>query len=203
MSYDEDGYEIIEGIIPPMLCDALKIQAEFHDHLPHIPMAHMVLTLARTCMGAPRIVEKVEELIGKPSALTSEYFFGKPGTKGFNYHQDNKFIQAPKLVSCWIALTDVDPSNGCLLAFPGSHRGGLLPTKGKDPENRVDPIETPKGLPKALPMCRGDAIFFDGLLVHGSFDNNSDRRRESLTIAYIPRGAPFNPGKYGRVEIPV
>lgn len=52
-------------------------------------------------------------------------------------------------------------------------------------------------------MKRGDAIFMDGLLVHGSYANTSQRNRESLTIAYIAKGAPFRAGRYGRKEIKI
>lgn len=208
MSYAEDGYEIVRGAIQPWLADAINTVAALESSESHIPMAH-------TCPGLPiilgtvrlaNLVQKARECVGgEPAALNSEYFFGRPGTKGFNMHQDNHFIQAPPghLVSCWIALTDVTEANGCLIVFPGSQRHGLLPIARKDPGNRVDSCSHPMCDFLTVPMQRGDAIFMHGELVHSSCSNISPHGRESLTIAYIRKGSPFNPGRRGRVEIDV
>ncbi len=203
MTYAGDGYEVIPRLCPDALVSAIVLSALAHKDNPFIAMAHRILPSVLQTMRESVIVSKIKELIGEPVALNSEYFFGKPGTTGFNPHQDNAFIQAPALISCWIALTDVSEGNGCLFVYPGSHKLGRLPKAAVDLSNRVDPCILPPGDKIAVPMRKGDAILMHGELVHGSYTNASDRYRESLTIAYVPKGCAFNPGKYGRVPIEV
>ncbi len=205
MSYAEDGYEIVPGIVAPGAADVLK-QFVPASEAGFIPMAHDKMSWVLSLMKASQIVRKARECVGgEPVGLNSEYFHGRPNTKGFSIHQDNYFIQAPRghLVSCWIALTDVERRNGALYVFPGSHKLGLLPIVAETPENRVNPCAHPGGMPVTCEMKKGDAIFMHGDLVHGSYINLSDRGRESLTIAYIRKGSPFRAGKYGRTEIDV
>jgi ectoine hydroxylase-related dioxygenase (phytanoyl-CoA dioxygenase family) len=44
-----------------------------------------------------------------------------------SWHQDGHYwgLSAPGLVSAWIALSDSTPANGCMRAWPGSHRQQL------------------------------------------------------------------------------
>ena len=44
------------------------------------------------------------------------------------WHQDNgyTFVEPQAYLTCWIALTDATPDNGCVVVMPGAHRGGTL-----------------------------------------------------------------------------
>ena len=46
------------------------------------------------------------------------------------WHQDNgyTFVEPQAYLTCWIALTDATPDNGCVRSLPGAHRGGTLRT---------------------------------------------------------------------------
>lgn len=207
--YTDTGYEVVRGIINPGAADILTRHMERHfPGQPYVPMAHAQpkARWVKSMMRVRGIVTKARECVGgEPVAISSEYFFGKPGTIGFNPHQDNHFIGTTSghMVSCWIALTDVNADNGCLYLWPGSHKLGLLPIARETPENRVNECQRPEGPHYTIPMQKGDAIFMSGELVHGSHNHSSVRTRESLTIAYIRKGSTFRPGKYGRVEIKV
>ena len=44
------------------------------------------------------------------------------------WHQDNgyTFVEPQAYLTCWIALTDATPENGCVVVMPGAHRDGTL-----------------------------------------------------------------------------
>ena len=44
------------------------------------------------------------------------------------WHQDNgyTFVEPQAYLTCWIAITDATPENGCVTVMPGAHRGGTL-----------------------------------------------------------------------------
>src|SRR5262249_44828848 len=44
------------------------------------------------------------------------------------WHQDNgyTYVEPQSYVTCWIALNDATPENGCVMVMPGVHRSGTL-----------------------------------------------------------------------------
>lgn len=88
----------------------------------------------------------------------------------------------------------VEPDQGSLQFFSGSHRCGLLgkipPTPDVDlfdeyPELARFPISAPHH------MRPGDATVHHGLTVHGSGANNAGRERWSFAVAYFPADARY------------
>jgi phytanoyl-CoA hydroxylase len=148
---------------------------------------------------------------GKISGIQTQFFYGKPGTPGFQPHQDSKFVNAPrgKFASVWIALTDVTKENGSLYVYPGSCREPLLDVEEVQAEEtplqdlnalRLRCIVPDQYRPVDVEMRRGSGLFFDGHTVHGSHRNNSERYRYALLMTYIARGTSFFPGRYANRE---
>jgi ectoine hydroxylase-related dioxygenase (phytanoyl-CoA dioxygenase family) len=102
---------------------------------PHatLLMTHLSNVGIASTVRHPNLVGAIEGLLGgKVELIQSQLMFGQPGTKGFSPHQDNFYNRAePKdgIIAAWIALEDVDESNGCLAVFPGSHLNGLAETR--------------------------------------------------------------------------
>ena len=104
------------------------------------------------------------------------------------------------MITVWFPLMDTDEENGCLQVVPGSHRGEDMLTHcpgGKSVQgNLVIPeSEFEVGEAVAIPLKKGDALFFSKYTVHSSFPNNSDRIRWSFDLRYHPlvsrRGGRF------------
>lgn len=159
------------------------------------------------------VVDLVEEILeGRASGIQTEFFFCRTGTPGYTNHQDNYYVRADsnRFVSVWVTLVDdVAADSGCLVAYPGSQREGLLPVRhlhegaapGQDPNARkIETIVPPwyQPLDLAAPR-RGTAIFIHGDLVHGSHPN---RRlgfdRNVILMTYVAQGSPFRPGLYAK-----
>ena len=96
-------------------------------------------------------------------------------------------------LSCWIGLDDSTPENGCLHYVPGSHRWNLLPRA--DFANDMDTIQgvLSEGQrrdfkPKAIVLKKGECSFHHPLMVHGSYENRTDRPRRAVVINVVRDG---------------
>ena len=90
-------------------------------------------------------------------------------------------------LSCWIGLDDSTRENGCVHYVPGSHRWNLLPRA--DFANDMDailgaltPEQKRKFKPVAIELKRGECSFHHPLMVHGSFENQTDRSRRAVVL---------------------
>ena len=96
-------------------------------------------------------------------------------------------------LSCWIGLDDSTRENGCVHYVPGSHRWDLLPRK--DFANEMDTIQGVltkqqkiEFKPKAIELRKGECSFHHPLMVHGSFENQTDRPRRAAVINVVRDG---------------
>lgn len=216
-AYREDGYFIEDGVLSAAECEKLIAAGmqlpgvKAGDFRPAMqPHRHNAIFLE--ALRDPRIAGVIEGLVGgKPVGLQTEFFYGKPGVKGFANHQDNFFVEADPecFASAWIALTDVGPENGGLIAYPGSHREGRLPVRqlqtgvvaGQDPNaNNEETVLPPGYAPTDIRVTRGSVVFLHSHFVHGSRMNQTDRYRYVLLCTYIREGTKFRPGHYARRE---
>ncbi|NP_001099060.1 uncharacterized protein LOC565650 [Danio rerio] len=111
------------------------------------------------------------------------------------WHQDMKYwgFEGGPVLSVWLALDDSLEDNGALQVIPGSHHYGLLPHhQSKRAGNMLsvnqeipeELVETEKAL--LCPLLAGQMSVHDGLLVHASDPNTSNRRRCGYVIRYVP-----------------
>lgn len=213
--YDEHGYYIQPDVFAPAEREALITAArelkEFKGgNAKPAMMPHRENPLFIGAMKNPAIVASMETLLGgKVSGLQTEFFYCRPGTRGFSNHQDNFFVEAPKGVfgSAWVALTDTYAQKGGLIVYPGTHKEGLLPVRkislerdaGQDPNaNNEEVIVPPHYAPINAEVPAGAVLYIHGHLVHGSNQNVTDEWRYVLLITYIREGEPFRPGKYAQ-----
>jgi phytanoyl-CoA hydroxylase len=153
------------------------------------------------------VVSIVRRLMrGKPVGMQTQYFFCRPGTRGFSFHQDNYYVRAEKdqFVSAWLALEDVAADNGALIVLKGSQRESILnvreiaqtSTFGQDPNhNRLECI-VERDYPRvSVAVRQGGVVFLHSHVVHSSNDNvTTDRFRRALLMTYLAEGAGFRPG---------
>ena len=134
-----------------------------------------------------RVLEIVKLLLGKQPLLMTDQIFMKPPRFGSAkpFHQDNAYFQcvpSDEVITSWVALDDVDESNGCLRYIDGSHRGGILPHEPLpgEPHNRVPPSELIDLSKESLALVRkGGVVFHHSQTLHTSHRNESDRWRRA------------------------
>lgn len=142
----------------------------------------------------PRVAEILERLLGRPAlGAQTMYYYKPPGAKGQGMHQDNFYLLASPAtcIAAWTAIDDATLDNGCLWVVPGSHRTGIRCPDGT-PERWLDygdshiskfPRDTK---PVAVPVRRGQTMFFGGHLIHGSGPNRTrDRFRRTFIGHYV------------------
>ena len=90
-------------------------------------------------------------------------------------------------LTCWIALDDSTIDNGCVHYVPGSHRWDLLPRT--DLANDMDSVlavlteeQKEAFTPVPIEIKAGEASFHHPLMVHGSYENRSDKPRRAAVI---------------------
>jgi hypothetical protein len=105
----------------------------------------------------------------------------------WNYTDENNWYSA----TVWIPLCDVTPQNGCVYLIPGSHslfntiRSGSLDTA------RIPVNENLSALVKNVAMKKGEALFFNPAIFHGSYPNHSNELRVAVTAIAQHKEAPF------------
>jgi ectoine hydroxylase-related dioxygenase (phytanoyl-CoA dioxygenase family) len=122
-----------------------------------------------------------------------------PGdSKPSPWHQDLPYwpMNEEGALSCWMALDDVDETNGCMAFIPGSHRVGRL-----EPINLINPqdifgFEASGRLqgvkPAPMPMKAGSCTFHNGLTFHYAFPNQRDKPRRAMIVIYMPDGTTYS-----------
>jgi ectoine hydroxylase-related dioxygenase (phytanoyl-CoA dioxygenase family) len=160
---------------------AWRVSPEFHD-----------------LIYLPSVVTAAEQLLGGPVRFWHDQLFVKPPRDGavVEWHQDYSYWTRTKPMAhltCWIGLDDSTENNGCVRYIPGSHRWELLPRyhlsgsmstvfEFLTDEQRAA-FEPVPSLPRA-----GHASFHHPLMLHGSYENTSDRPRRAAVINFFRDG---------------
>lgn len=148
----------------------------------------------RQLIAHPKIVTGIAQLIGASELrMWHDQIQYKPAqTGGVNmWHQDAPYwpILAPMTeVTAWVALDDVDESNGCMSMVPGSHLWG-------DNINFLHTLKSYEDMPESFdghkievircPVEKGSVHFHHALTWHGSHANTSGRPRRAIALHYM------------------
>ena len=83
---------------------------------------------------------------------------GPESVRVFPYHQDNgySFVEPLQILTCWVALSDATPENGCLSVIPKLHRRGPLEHRWSAEHNGLTVPGLRDDGAVALPLAAGD-----------------------------------------------
>ncbi|GIG62879.1 hypothetical protein Lfu02_72510 [Longispora fulva] len=146
---------------------------------------------------SPRMLGVVRALLGAEPELYQDMALFKPpgGGREKPWHQDHAFFDVPfgtPILGVWIALDEASVDNGCMHVLPGTHREGpVVHFQRRDFQICDTEVQTHRDT--VVPLPAGGALFFDGLLHHGTPDNTSTARRRALQFHYVPAGTPRVP----------
>jgi ectoine hydroxylase-related dioxygenase (phytanoyl-CoA dioxygenase family) len=140
----------------------------------------------------PAFTVPASQLLDGAVRFWHDQLFCKPAQHGgvVAWHQDYSYwIRTRPMahLTCWIGLDDASRDNGCLQYVPGSHRWELLPVTGlagdMDAIQSVLTDEQREAFqPVAIELKKGECAFHHPLLVHGSYENSTDRQRRATVI---------------------
>ena len=150
--------------------------------------------LNKVCLNN-KILDAVESIIGKNILICGTTLFIKnPHEKGFvSFHQDAKYIglEPHNWVTAWIAVTDANEKNGCMIMWSGSHKKNLTHHEQKfDENNLLTRGQTIENVPlketDPVVLEAGQMSLHHPAVVHGSGLNKSNDRRIGFVVqSYI------------------
>jgi ectoine hydroxylase-related dioxygenase (phytanoyl-CoA dioxygenase family) len=211
-AYERDGFVAIhQQLLAPAPLE--RLEAVLQDCLARAAAGHMPrdLNVPHThdgrlfeALADERILDVVGSLAGPNLAMWTSQFFCKEPLTGasIGWHADahywTRFLQPIRVVSIWLALDDVSAENACLRVVPGSHRAGTFRYGPRRSDQHAffpvciseDQIDGSTVID--VELRRGEAVLFDGYLLHASGPNASTRRRRAYTMRYMPTDCRFD-----------
>ena len=215
--FKEKGFVILEDVFSREECDlvietAHDILGENNKDLTPLMNIHKSSNNIQKFMSKPILINFIEQFFqGTALGLQTEFFFMPPKTVGFNPHQDNSYVNAAanSFVSAWVALTDIDKSNGGLIIWPETHeenrldtiKTGLSKSKNQDPNAVLKETVIPEKYDsKDVVIKKGSVLMIHSWLVHASNTNNSSKNRYVLLCTYLKQNSNFREGIYAKRE---
>jgi len=150
----------------------------------------------------PAFTIPASQLLGGAVRFWHDQLFCKPAQHGgvVAWHQDYSYwTRTTPLahLTCWIGLDDSTRDNGCVHYVPGSHRWPDLPATGLAGD--MDAIQTvltdeqkEKFKPVAIELKKGECSFHHPRMIHGSYENTTERPRRGTVINVIRDGVMSN-----------
>jgi ectoine hydroxylase-related dioxygenase (phytanoyl-CoA dioxygenase family) len=168
-----------------------------------------ILDLVESVIGPEISSSPVQQMrIKPPLAKLAQDNVSHSGVGNTTWHQDTVAVLSEaddtEQVTVWVAVTDADEENGCLVSIAGSHlEGAHRHVAGEIPREPTVPADIIAGRSgEALPVKRGGIIMFHKQNIHCSKPNRSQRLRWSLDLRYHPvgqaSGRPAFPGFVAR-----
>jgi Phytanoyl-CoA dioxygenase (PhyH) len=140
----------------------------------------------------PAFIVPASQLLGGPVRFWHDQLFHKPANHGgvVIWHQDYSYWTRTlpmAHLSCWIGLDDSTTENGCVHYVPGSHRWNLLPREEFASDmDKIKGVLTSEQInefkPVAIELKKGECSFHHPLMVHGSYENRTNRPRRAVVI---------------------
>lgn len=202
-TYDRDGliqpltaFTPAEAVANRVAFDRLMADFQARGHNGYaINGYHTTCASIAGIVCNPRILNAVEDLLGPDFVAWGTHYFSKMPHDGriVDWHQDAPYwpLTPCATVTAWVAIDDADEGNAAMRYVPGSHRFGALPRRASRPEEgnvlweTIDHAEE-LGEVRHHHLRAGQFALHSDLLVHGSVENTSPRRRCGLTIRYAP-----------------
>jgi len=174
-----------------------KVVPAYHDVLNN----SLIVGAVRDLMEVDRVRIWHDQVLSQP-----------PGDNGhFACHHDFYFwpLDRPSMISCWLALDDATPENGCMHVIPGSHRDPRFQPVDCDlaedlhlspspmgpgaPGSMYDEVRTwmpDRAIP--VPLKAGECMFHHCLNYHMTPHNVTDRQRRAFVMIFMPDGTRYN-----------
>lgn len=213
-SYRRNGQILLPGVVPgaevqtirPVILGVVDDIAKAHDIQGRISDYSAMFTqvtnvwrlneAVRNFVCARRFAGIAARLMGASGVRLyhDQALIKEPGGKPTPWHQDTYYwpLDTDQTVTMWLALVDIQQSMGSMSFVNGSHRNAsFTPMQISDDSQRYFERIIGKERPvvQSYELKAGDATFHSGKTLHSAHANNSDRRREVMTIIYYADGA--------------
>ncbi|XP_077588495.1 putative alpha-ketoglutarate-dependent hypophosphite dioxygenase [Stigmatopora nigra] len=208
-TYEHQGY--LSGLPVLTNCELRKarlafsqLEREFGEEYAQYSLhnVHFQYPWVMALTKHPGILRTLQAILGPNIVLLDSRFICKyPMTAATGtqlpyvaWHQDMRYwgIAGGPVLSVWLALDDSLKENGALQVLPGSHSFGMYPHRQAIRPGNMLTVnqEIPEELLQTdqavlCPLLAGQMSIHDGLLVHASDANTSQKRRCGFVIRYV------------------
>jgi len=204
-SFKTKGWEVVEGVFERSECEAIAELAKEHVDMVidaedgekearKVSLPFKKDQRFRDFILSPKLRDILRHLLdGNEPLLCTDQIFMKPPKHGSAkpYHQDNAYFQCfpdGHVITAWVALDDVDESNGCLRYIDGSHLEPLLPhtpVEGETHNMTPDPALVDLSRESLGIVNKGGVVFHHSNVLHTSHRNHSDRWRRGYASHWV------------------
>ncbi|NKB69549.1 MAG: phytanoyl-CoA dioxygenase family protein [Candidatus Latescibacteria bacterium] len=136
-----------------------------------------------------RIVGIMAQLLGPDLKMFRNALLLKAPSVGSQkgMHQDSPYwpIAPMDLCSCWFALDDATPDNGCMGVLAGGQHRGPLPHVRVTDDFVVEEGQYEMGQMVLAPVRAGGGLFFHSLLPHYTAPNRTQSWRRAIALSYM------------------
>ncbi|NBD25843.1 phytanoyl-CoA dioxygenase family protein [Paenibacillus glycinis] len=216
--FDTEGYLVVKGLFSPDNLAEIESTFETMSHetvpgyfepnlagdsqdplkrYPRVMHPHRFNDTAKKYMLHSPVLGILADLYGEEAyAAQSMFYYKPPGSRGQALHQDNFYLKVEpgNCIAAWTAVDAADEENGGLLVVPKTQTYDIA-----CPDTSADTTESftnhyvkpPKdGVAMPVIMDKGDVLFFNGNLIHGSYRNKTkDRFRRAFICHYANASA--------------
>ena len=137
----------------------------------------------------PAIVGPIAQIVGPDVKMFRNAALLKPPGVGSSkgVHQDAPYwpIEPMSECSCWFAIDDATPENGCMALLPGAHKLGTLPHVHVTDDYVVEEGRYATGDLVLAPLKAGGGVLFHALLPHYTAANSSGSWRRAIALSYM------------------
>ncbi|MNI38914.1 Phytanoyl-CoA dioxygenase (PhyH) [compost metagenome] len=214
--FETEGYLIVKGLFSPEHLDEIEetFEAISHESIPgyfepnldkdssdplkrypRVMHPHRFNETAKKYMLHQPVLEILEDLYEEEAlAAQSMFYYKPPGSRGQALHQDNFYLRVEpgNCIAAWTAVDAADEENGSLLVVPKTSQYEIVcPEEADESESFTNHFVKPPKDQKAIPavMDKGDVLFFNGNLIHGSYRNKSKDRFRRAFICHYANGS--------------
>jgi ectoine hydroxylase-related dioxygenase (phytanoyl-CoA dioxygenase family) len=192
-TFEEISHSAVPGHFEP---DLSQGAADPLKRYPRVMHPHRFNAAAKAYMLHPPVMQVLADLYGEEAlAAQSMYYYKPPGARGQALHQDNFYLKVEpgNCIAAWTAIDAADEDNGSLLVVPRTNEYEIVcPELADESESFTTHYVKPPKEQKAIPaiMDKGDVLFFNGNLIHGSYRNKTkDRFRRAFICHYANASA--------------
>ncbi|MFC5531328.1 phytanoyl-CoA dioxygenase family protein [Cohnella yongneupensis] len=192
-TFEEMSHTVVPGYFEPVLNDE---SADPLKRYPRVMHPHRFNETAKKYMLHTPVMDVLADLYGEEAlAAQSMFYYKPPGSRGQALHQDNFYLQVDpgNCIAAWTAVDPADEQNGGLLIVPKTSDYEIVcPELADENESFTTHYVKPPKEEKAIPvvMDKGDVLFFNGNLIHGSYRNKTnDRFRRAFICHYANASA--------------
>lgn len=214
LGWSENGYAILDKYLSAEEVDEINLEieqlidkgeADWHTSRPRIMFAIRKSKKIRELIASKNIEQILSMLLAKEVSLFQSINFLEGSAQ--KAHSDSIHMTTYPLgylIAIWIALEDIDETNGPLFYYPGSHKlpyllnsdyphGGNTLLIGNDANSQYEMamakmLEKEQIKPKKFFAKKGDVLIWHANLIHGGspiFDTK--RTRKSMVLHYFAK----------------